>query len=161
MHQTPTRVRGCPPGLGERCGLRSKPRDRAHQAQGAGGPQAVVFHQECRHDDGLRAQVWGLSRWGAPQPTQPAAVPLRKVPEVRSTDRFLHRTRLLLRQEEEEGTPLVLEPDSRFVGSGSGMMYHNHTRRSKASNGTTEITKTSHKPPPGLNLFSVSTRFLK
>lgn len=57
------------------------------------------------------------ARVGRTQPTQPAAVPLRKVPEVRSTDRFLHRTRLLLRRGGRGGYPTCPEPDSRFVGS--------------------------------------------
>ena len=58
-----------------------------------------------------------VTRVGSTQPTQPAAVPLRKVPEVRSTEGFLQRTMLLLRREGRGGQPACPESDRGLVGS--------------------------------------------
>ena len=63
----------------------------------AGEPQVAVLQQWCRRELADFKPRCGAGV-GSAQKTWPAAVPLRKVPEVTSTEGILHRTRLLRRR---------------------------------------------------------------
>ena len=93
----PTSGQGCPPGLGERCGLR---RAQGSGPPGTGGLGSLKW-QSFNSGAGVSSADFkprcGAGA-GSAQKTRPAAVPLRKVPEVTSTEGILHRTRLLLRR---------------------------------------------------------------
>ena len=132
---------------GERCGGKVSPGIGPTRYRRAGALKWWSFNSSAGMSSTDFEPRCG-ARVGSTQPTQPAAVPLRKVPEVRSTEGFLQRTMLLLRREGRGGQPACPESDRGRVGSEVEWCITTTLGVQKPSNGTRNGFKTSLKPPP-------------